>query len=230
MSNELSADQVVVLEVLADNGDYAAAYQFIADNLGDDHSAAGWFEAASDINAHANGVGLTVTGAYAAGANAVTDLFLDTDPTQNRIFELSNAGSSNAIAEQVIREIVESGGDVPDSAIQILRQDAAVAVEDHGVQRGYWIGDHALGRYLYPDLPRPEGTVSFGTILSNASGIASAAHAQLVDWATFGGSGHALDSLLADQIALAEQRSMETFISTSRANRRNVMRKFETLQ
>ena len=33
-----------------------------------------------------------------------------------------------------------------------------------------------------------------------------------------------------DQIALAEQRSMETFISTSRANRRNVMRKFETLQ
>ncbi len=204
MTNELTSAQVLTLEVFTDQGDYAAAYHYIADNLGSDHAASSWFEAASDIYAHANGIGLTVTGAYANGANAVTDLFIDTDPSRNSIFELSNSAVSNAIAEHVLGEIIDSGGDVQDSAVQILQQDASVAVQDFGVPRGYWIGDHAVAQLAYPDLGRPDGIISFGTALSNASGVASAAHAQFVEWVTFGAPSRALDSHLDAQIALAE--------------------------
>ena len=102
MSNELNASQVVVLEVLTQNEQYAAAYRYVAEALGDNHAATSWFEAASAINAHANGLGTPVRGGYAQGANFATDLVLDTDLNPNTVFDIDNAAASNAIAVQVL--------------------------------------------------------------------------------------------------------------------------------
>ncbi len=118
--------------------------------------------------------------------------------------ELDGSAVSNAIAEQVLGEIIESGGDVQDSAVQILQQDASVAVQDFGVPRGYWIVDHVIGQVMYPNLSRPEGTLTFGTAVSNLIGLNSAASAVVVELVTLGAASRALDSHLDAQIALAE--------------------------
>ena len=107
MTSDLSQKQTVVLEILANSGDYAAAYRYIADIIGTEHEAHSWFDAAVSINAHANQLAITVEAAYAQNANAVTDLFLDTDPSENRLFELSRLRTHNQKMTVAARAIAE---------------------------------------------------------------------------------------------------------------------------
>ncbi|MBD0866366.1 MAG: hypothetical protein GDA36_12645 [Rhodobacteraceae bacterium] len=154
MTNELNKAEVRVLEILVEREQFAAAYQYVADVLGPDHKATSWFEAASAINAHANGLGVTARGGYVAVANWVTDLFVDTDPNDDRLFELDNREASNAIAREVLGDIIGKNGDVPDRAVEILERDARDSVFDQGIPAENWVGNHLIDRIMYPELDR----------------------------------------------------------------------------
>lgn len=174
MTYALSPAQVDVIENLVNQGEYAAAYHYIANSLDEaveneevDISVQFWFESAAQIN-DASGSWLsnyvrhyTYNAATANGSSITSSQF---------------QAASDQLALDVLGNIISNNGIIPDAG-QIINSEVLNIVDQLGLQNEDWAGTllgaelfgyDTLAENVFGDTPAPAEFIDLIKVLTNS--------------------------------------------------------------